>query len=123
MIEGYINSSTLSPMVPISLVGPDNEEIELNAIIDTGYNGEIILPESKILEMGLEFLGTIDSELADGQIVATELFAGRVKWFDTIQEISIGASQSNDVLLGTLLLVDCELNIDFKRGEVNIKQL
>ena len=31
--------------------------------------------------------------------------------------------ESGDYFLGTLLLVNCELNMDFKRGKVKIKRL
>lgn len=121
-IDGYVDFSTLSPMVRVKLISSNDEEIEYLAIIDTGYNGEVILPGSKVQEMGLEFLGTIDSELANGEIVEIELFRGRIKWFDKTQEIAIGASQSNDTLLGTLLLINCELNVDFKQGDVRIER-
>jgi hypothetical protein len=73
--------------------------------------------------MGMEFLGTIDTELANGEIVELELFKGRMKWFDAIREVAIGASESNDALLGTLLLADCELHINFKEGCVKIDRL
>ena len=120
-IDGYVDFSTLSPMITAKLISSNNEEIEFPAIIDTGYNGEVILPESKIHEMDLEFLGTIDSELANGEVVGIELFKGKSKWFNTIREITIGASQSNDALLGTLLLVNCELDVNFKQGWVKIE--
>jgi hypothetical protein len=73
--------------------------------------------------MGLEFLGTIDSELANGEIVEIELFRGRGKWFNKIQDVAIGSSQSEDILLGTLLLANCELNVNFRQGSVRIEQL
>lgn len=122
-IDGYVDFSRLFPMVIAKLISSANKEIELPAIVDTGYNGEVILPESKIQEMGFEFLGTIDGELANGQIVEIELFKGRLKWFDKVQEVAVGASQSDDTLLGTLLLANSELNIDFKQGQVKIERL
>jgi clan AA aspartic protease len=122
-MDGYVDRSTLTPMVRLKLISAMEEEIELNAIIDTGYNGEVILSEKKIQEMGLEFLGTIDTELADGRIVELDLFRGRIKWFGRIQEVAVGASRSDDTLLGTLLLADCELDINFKDGWAKIEQL
>jgi clan AA aspartic protease len=122
-MDGYVDRSTLTPMVRLKLISAMEEEIELSAIIDTGYNGEVILSENKIQEMGLEFLGTIDTELADGRIVELDLFRGRIKWFGRIQEVAVGASRSDDTLLGTLLLADCELDINFKDGWAKIEQL
>ena len=122
-IDGHVDFSTLSPKVRIQLISSSNEEIELPAIVDTGYNGELILPEGKVKEMGLEFLGTIDSELANGQIAEVDLFRGRINWFDAVHEVAVGASQSDDALLGTLLLADCELRVDFKQGWVRVEQV
>ena len=121
-IDGYVDFSTLSPIVRITLISSNSREIELPAIVDTGCNGEVILSEHRVEEMGLEFLGTIDSELANGQVVEIGLFRGRIKWFDTIQEVAIGASQSDDTLLGTLLLANCKLNLDFREGWVRVER-
>jgi clan AA aspartic protease len=122
-MDGYVDRSTLTPFVRLKLISVTDEEIEMNAIIDTGYNGEVILSENKIQEMGLEFLGTIDTELADGRVVELDLFKGRIKWFGRIREIAVGASRSEDTLLGTLLLADCEVDINFKDGWTKIEQL
>jgi len=122
-IDGYVDRSTLAPFVSLSLISATDEEIEVPAIIDTGYNGEVILSEDKIREIGLEFLGTIDTELADGEIVELDLFKGKIKWFDRIQEVAVGASRSEDTLIGTLLLGDCELDVNFKEGWVKILQI
>jgi len=122
-IDGYVDLSNLAPMVRIQLISSSNEEIEFPAIIDTGYNGEVILPEEKVLALGLEFLGTIDNELADGRVVEIEFFRGRIKWFDSVQEVAIGASQSEDALLGTLLLANCELNVNFRLGSVRVEHI
>jgi len=65
-IEGHVDFSTFSPFVRVKLISSSNGEIEFSAIVDTGYNGEVILPEREAQKMGLEFLGTIDSELANG---------------------------------------------------------
>ena len=122
-IEGHVDFSTFSPLVKVKLISSSDEEIEFSTIVDTGYNGEVILPEREVQKMGLEFLGTIDSELANGQIVEIDLFRGRINWFNKIQEVAIGASQSDDILLGTLLLANCNLNVNFKQGSVGIEQL
>lgn len=42
-MDGYVDRSTLTPLVRLKLISARDEEIELSAIIDTGYNGEVIL--------------------------------------------------------------------------------
>ena len=46
-MDGYVDRSTLTPFVRLKLISAMDEEIELSAIIDTGYNGEVILSENK----------------------------------------------------------------------------
>ena len=122
-IDGYVDRPTLAPFVNLMLISAVGEEVELPAIIDTGYNGEVILSEGRIRELGLEFLGTIDTELADGEVIELDLFRGRIKWFDKIREVAVGASRSEDTLLGTLFLADCELDVNFKDGWVKILEI
>ncbi len=121
-IEGYVDHASLSPVTNLTLISSEDEETEMPAVIDTGYNGEVIMPQHEIQAMGFELLGTIDSELANGQVVEIELFSGRIKWFDQVREVAVGSSRSTDLLLGTLLLTDCELYINFKKGQVTIEQ-
>jgi hypothetical protein len=55
--------------------------------------------------------------------VELKLFRGKIEWFDAIREVAVGASQSDDALLGTLLLADCKLDVNFKEGSVRIEHL
>jgi clan AA aspartic protease len=121
-IHGHVDRSTLATFVKVKVVSQTDEEVE-PAMIDTGYNGEVVLSEEKIRSLDLEFLGTIDTELADGEIVEMDLFKGWIKWFDRIREVVVGSSRSEDTLLGTLILADCHLDINFKEGWVTIERL
>ena len=122
-IDGHVDRSTLATFVKVKVVSQTDEEVELPAMIDTGYNGEVVLSEEKIRSLDLEFLGTIDTELADGEIVEMDLFKGWIKWFDRIREVAVGSSRSEDTLLGTLIVADCHLDINFKEGWVTIERL
>ncbi len=121
-MTGRVNHTTLSPIVLLTLISEKNEERTFQTVVDTGYNGELILPENKIKELDLEFVGTIDGELANGEIVEMKLFKGRLQWFDGIEEVAIGCTESDSPLLGTQLLADCELKVNFKEGVVEISK-
>jgi len=121
-IDGYVDFSTLTPMVTLKLLSNEGEEVDVPSMVDTGYNGDIILPESKINEMRLEYLGKSWGELADGDVSEMKLFKGRLKWFNADKEVLVGATRSDVALLGTLLLADCELNVNFKDNSVRIQR-
>ncbi len=122
-IDGYVDLSTLTPIVTLRLLSNDDKEFDLATMVDTGYNGDIILPERLIDEMRLEYSGASWGELANGDVSEMKIFRGRLKWFDADKEISIGATRSDVALMGTLLLVDCDLNVNFADGLVRIHKM
>ena len=121
-MEGVIRPSTLTPLVEIQVSGPHQNSIDCIAILDTGFSGEIILSEHHINELGLKQIGTDDVELANGEIVELNLYRGNIRWFDKVREVTIGATQSTDALVGTLLLHQCTVHLDFPKSKVEITQ-
>lgn len=122
-IDGYVDASTLTPMVTLKLLSDYGEEFDVSSMVDTGYNGDMILPEGMINKMKLEYSGTSWGELADGAVSEMKIFKGRLRWFDTEKEILVGATRSDIALMGTLLLADCELNVNFKDSSVMIQRV
>jgi len=63
-----------------------------------------------------------DSELADGTIVQDELvFAGKVLWDDEVIDAEIVLTKSNDTLIGTAMLKNSDVRLNFRTGEVLIE--
>jgi len=54
-INGYVDQATLSPVVPLTLLSESHKEITIQTVVDTGYNGELILPESIIFIKTIEY--------------------------------------------------------------------
>jgi hypothetical protein len=54
----------------------------LDVVVDSGFNGELMLPVSLIEQLGLDEAGPVETELADGSTVWTTLYAGEIRWFD-----------------------------------------
>ena len=52
MIEGVVNAS-YEPVVTLAVQGPAGQANEIEAVIDTGYNGLLTLPPPVITELGL----------------------------------------------------------------------
>jgi hypothetical protein len=64
--------SDLSPH--LELATPSGEVFDL--IVDSGFNGELMLPVAIIQKLGLQQRGTIQNTLADGSTLKTETFMG-----------------------------------------------
>lgn len=67
-------------------------------------------------------MGTEEYELANGEIVEEEIYLGKVV-FDHEPKYVIGLSnRSTDLLIGTKLLENKILTIDFKNNEVTVEK-
>ena len=120
MIKGQINQAG-SPILKITVYG-NRGEITIDGILDTGFDGFICLPIAVAVPLGLELIDVTDSELADGTIVQDELvFAGRVLWDDEVVDVEIVLTKSADTLIGTAMLMNSDVRLNFRSGEILIE--
>lgn len=92
----------------------------MDAWIDTGFNGELVLPQETIDEIGLEPSGTLKATLADGSQVNLVRYACLIDWFDGTRELEVIANQGEFPLLGVGLLAGLDLSISYRSGEIVI---
>lgn len=59
----------------VELATPGGEVFDL--IVDSGFNGEVMLPIAIIQKLGLQQRGTIQNILADGSTLKSETFMGK----------------------------------------------
>jgi len=95
-------------------------DIVTKAIIDTGFDGDICLPIHLAIQLGLELKSVQVVELADGNRKNELVFTGFITLNGEEKEIEILLTNSKDTLLGTGLLYDKVLKIDFSKGTVEI---
>ena len=122
LITGQINQAG-SPILRITVYG-NKDEVTIDGILDTGFDGFICLPIAVAVPLGLELTNVTDSELADGTLVEDELvFAGEVLWDDEVIDADIVLTKSTDTLIGTGLLMNSDVRLNFHTGEVLIEQV
>jgi len=117
MIEGYIDEYG-QPKVDIEAAGM-KLSVLLNAIVDTGFNGDLCLPLQVALQLGLELRSAIDVEFADGSRKQELVFIGTVKLGNETKEAWITLTNSEDALIGTNMF--SKLEIDFSDNKVIIE--
>ena len=78
MIQGFFDDAG-HPKIKI-VVGGSREQVEIETLIDTGFDGEITIPSIIGVRLGLEVTSLADFELADGSIVQRFIFSGQVTW-------------------------------------------
>lgn len=114
MIEGVVNAS-YEPMVTLTVQGPAGQASEIEAVIDTGYNGLLTLPSSTVTELGLPFRGYGEASLADGSIVEFDVYGVTVVWDGQPRHIDADEADSTP-LVGMLLLDRHDLSIQVRNG-------
>jgi len=117
-VKGLVDKS-LRALVEVSVgVGNDTETAPLTVWIDTAFNGGLAIPHHTIERLGFKKSSTTQAVLADGQTVDLETFTCYLKWFGNVYRTQAVASDGEFPLLGTMLLVNRQLAIDYKAKTV-----
>ena len=108
----------LSPHIEILL--PTGEAIDV--VVDSGCNGEMVLPRSLITKLGLKDDGSVFSRLADGSVIELEVYIGEILWFGQKREVRIQATDSHEGYLGTELFQGCIVELDLDANRVTFRK-
>lgn len=111
----------MTPRIDLLVFG-SREQISISAIVDTGFDGYLCLPTSVAVRLGLELVSEGLIELADGRTQKQLVFLGTVEFMEEVQPVMIYLTDSEDALIGTRLLDDCVLTIDFPRRSIELKR-
>jgi len=121
MIIGFVNESD-EPVIEVKL-DLGKEKRAVNAVIDTGFNGYISVPKKLIDESDWDFLGIEEYELASGELMRERVFLGRIEIGTEKLAVFILSSNSSDTLIGTKLLKNRVLTINFADKTLKIKEV
>ncbi len=114
MIEGEVNDA-YEAVVTLSLQGPAGQSQDIEAVIDTGYNGFLTLPTALVMQLGLPFVYVSRAFLANDDEVTFNVHDVTVLWNGQPRRIKADATGSTP-LVGMLLLNQHSLNIEVERG-------
>ena len=109
----------MTPTALIDVIG-SRRSIELTAIVDTGFDGDVCLPTRQAVLLGLELVAELPVELADGRRTDELVFAGSARFLEETHDVEIMLTTSEDALIGTRLLNRYALAIDFPGGQIKL---
>ena len=113
MIHGTIVG--LQAEVRVTLILPDRRSVEITCVVDTGFAGALTLPLGAIEKLSLlPFVIQMNANLADDSNVMTPIHRATIVWHGVEQDIAVAMGRRP--LLGTALLENSNLNIDFYEG-------
>lgn len=101
--------------MPISVFGPGDRRVQVEATIDTGFNGYLTLPPAVVSGLELSFVGTTLATLGDGQRASLDLFLGAVAWHGDPLDVLVLQAEGG-ALLGMAALEGSRLTVDVTGG-------
>ena len=118
MIQGSVSEHGL-PVIEIEVAGT-----KWPANIDTGFNGDLELPDALRSQLPVRSIGRVVSWLAGGQRVEEDgylvdfPFDGKV-----VAQAEVTFVPGAEILIGTHLLAKYRLTVDFPNGFVVVERL
>ena len=117
-MNGIVDES-LRALLDVSVAAAkDAPKQVLTAWIDTAFNGGLVIPRQHIEHLGLKQASTTQATLADGHSVDLETFTCHLEWSGDVYRTQVVSNDGEFALLGTLLLADRKLTIDYKSKTV-----
>jgi len=114
MITGVVTDDRQA-VVHLTVRGPAGQEQEIEAIIDTGFDGSLSLPSSVVNRLGLPWRRRGRALLADGSESVFDIYEATVDWDGEAQRIPVDQAETVP-LVGMSLLEGYELTVQVQRG-------
>jgi clan AA aspartic protease len=80
-MKGFFKSG--NPVIELSIEGR-----KIEALLDTGFNGHLMLPQSIIREIALDQIGISDYITASGDAKVTNVYKGKIDFLNEKTEVS-----------------------------------
>ncbi len=110
MIQGYVNDA-YEAIVPFTLQGPSGQTRDIEAVIDTGYNGFLTLTSELVTALRLQYRSRDLAVLADGREAVFDVYGVTVIWDGHDRYVDAYVSDATP-LVGMRLLDGHNLNIE-----------
>ncbi len=114
MITGTVNTNREATLL-LRVRGPLGQEQEIEALIDTGFNGFLTLPPGLVAALSLPRLGRGRAVLANGSEELFDIYEATVIWDGQPRAVELDAANTV-ALVGMSLLYGYDLRIHVVEG-------
>jgi clan AA aspartic protease len=122
MITGVVTDRR-EAVIRLTVRGPGGQNQEIDAIIDTGFDGWLSLPSSTIAGLGLSWRQRGRALLADGSESVFDIYEATVDWDGEARRIPVDEAETVP-LVGMSLLEGYEIVVQVQRGgNVSVRAL
>lgn len=117
MITGSVTDEGV-PLITLTVAGRN-----WAAIVDTGFNGDLELPEHLRGLLSERYVGRVRSTLAGGQVIEEDAYQVRFPFDEETVLADATFVDGDEILIGTHLLRSYRLAIDFAAQTVQLVRL
>lgn len=96
------------------------ENVKFELLLDTGFNGYLMLPRDMINKLNLEEIGLTDYSTASGEEKETKVYRGKLEFLEEEIEVPVLATDAKFSLAGMDLFRDCRIIIDRAKEKVEV---
>jgi len=89
-------------------------------VIDTGFDGALILPTSVAEQLRLTVVARLVFELVGGARMMADVALAEIEWLGQSRTVEVSLSEVDDALIGTEMFDDATLVIDYANRSVTI---
>jgi clan AA aspartic protease len=114
MMTGIVNAD-LEALLRLSVRDAGGHPHEVEAVIDTGFNGFLTLPPALVAALGLPWLCRQQGQLADGSFQAFDVYVATVDWDTQPRSLEVEATDAQP-LVGMALMQGSELRVHVMPG-------
>ena len=108
-------NAALEAVIAVPVTGPGDRAQEVEAVIDTGYNGLLTLPPSAVRQLALPFVTRGQATLANGTKDVFDVYDATISWDGKAIDILVDEAETTP-LVGMALLENHSLHIDVRIG-------
>ncbi len=109
--------------IGVPIITPSVAGQEWTATIDTGFNGDMELPEALRKALNPQYVGKVTSALAGGQTIEEDVYFVDFPFDGYIIQARATFVIGSEILIGTHLLREYHLQIDFVRQTVILEKV
>lgn len=122
MLTGHVTLAR-EAVVQIEVRGASGTAANIDATIDTGFDGDLTLPPFLVVRLELPRAGSALATLADGTKASLDLFVAAVEWHGARRQALV-LQTDGGALLGMTMLEGSRLLVDvIEDGQVLIQEL
>jgi clan AA aspartic protease len=114
MMSGAVNAD-LEALLRLAVSDAAGQPHDVEAVVDTGFNGFLTLPPSLIGTLGLSWLCRQQGELADGSVMTFDVYVATVIWHGQSRRLEVEEADAQP-LVGMALMKGSDLKIEVLPG-------